>query len=58
MKTIANVIIMNSQNVKSEHMSAVILTSLFKEVSFVSAWRSSKEVANTGWPEVTQTPAS
>ena len=50
MKTIANVIIINSQNVKSEHLSTVIITSVFKEESFVSAWRSSTEVANTGLP--------
>ena len=31
MKTIANVIIINSQNVKSEHLSAVIITSVFKQ---------------------------
>ena len=47
MKTIANTIIINSQNVKSEHLLAVIITSVFKEESSVSAWTSSTEVANT-----------
>ena len=49
MKTIANIIIINSQNVKSEHLLAVIITSVFKEESSVSAWMSSTEVANTAW---------
>ena len=31
MKTIANIIIINSQNVKSEHLLAVIIISVFKE---------------------------
>ena len=31
MKTIANIIVINSQNVKSEHLLAVIITSVFKE---------------------------
>ena len=48
MKTIANIIIINSQNVKSEHLSAVIIISVFKEESSVSAWMSSTKVANTG----------
>ena len=43
MKTIA---IINSQNVKSEHLLVVIIPS-FKEESSVSAWTSSTEVANT-----------
>ena len=47
MKTIANMFIINSQNVKSEHLLAVIITSVFKEESPVSAWMSSTEVANT-----------
>ena len=47
MKTIANICIINSQNVKSEHLLAVIITSVFKEYSSVSAWMSSTEVANT-----------
>ena len=33
MKTIANIIIMNSQTVKSEHLLAVIITSVFNEES-------------------------
>ena len=45
MKTIANTIIINSQNVKSEHLLTVIITSVFKEESSVSAWTSSTEVA-------------
>ena len=31
MKTIANIIIINSQNVKSKHLTAVIITSVFRE---------------------------
>ena len=50
MKTRANTIIINSQNVKSEHLLAVIITSAFKEESSVSAWTSSTEVSNTGLP--------
>ena len=52
MKTIANIIIINSQNVKSEHLLAVIITSVFKEENSVSAWTSSTEVANTGLPNL------
>ena len=48
MKTIANIIIINSQNVKSEHLLVFIMTSVFKQESSVSAWTSSTEVANTG----------
>ena len=33
MKTIANIIIINSQNVELEHLLAVIITSVFKEES-------------------------
>ena len=66
MKTIANIIIINSQNVKSEHLLAVVVTSVFKEESFVSAWISSIEVANTAWtaktftgsPEIPQTTSA
>ena len=38
MKTIANmsIIIINGQNVKSEHLLAVIITSVFKEESSLS----------------------
>ena len=54
MKTIANIIIINSQNVESEPLLVVIITSVFKEESFVSAWTSSIEVANinTGLPKL------
>ena len=52
MKTIANIIIINSQNVKSEHLSTVIITSVFKEESSVFAWTSSTEVTNTELPKL------
>ena len=55
MKTIANIMIINSQNIKPEHLViiiAVIITSVFKEENFVSARMSSREVANTGLPEL------
>ena len=52
MKTIANIIIINSQNVESEHLSAVIIISVFKEESSVSAGMSFTEVANTGLPKL------
>ena len=52
MKTIAIRIIINSQNVKSEHLLAAIIKSVFKEESSVSAWTSSTEVANTGLPKL------
>ena len=52
MKTIANIIIINSQNVKSEHLLAVFITSVFKEESSVSAWASSTEVNNTVLPKL------
>ena len=56
MKTIANTIIINSQNVKSEHLLAVIIISVFKEESSVSAevsaWTSSREVDNTVLPKL------
>ena len=52
MKTIANIIIINSQNVKSKHLLVVIITSVFKEESSVSAWMSSTEVDNTGLPKL------
>ena len=51
MKTIANISISNSQNVESEHLLAVIITSVFKEESSVSTWTSFTEVANTGLPK-------
>ena len=47
MKTITNIIIINSQNVKSEHLLAVIITSaVSKEENSISAWMSSTEVAS------------
>ena len=52
MKTIANIIIINSQNVKSVHLLAIIITSVFKEKSPVSIWTSFTEVANTGLPKL------
>ena len=42
----------NSQNVTSEHLLAVIITSVCKEESTVSTWTSSTEVANTGLPKL------
>ena len=50
MKTVANLIIVNNQNVESEHL--VIIISLFKDESSVSAWTSSTEVTNTGLPKL------
>ena len=54
MKTIANMIISNSQNVKSELLLAVIITSVSKEESSrsVSIWTSCTEVANTRLPKL------
>ena len=48
MKTVANLIIINNQNVELENLLAVVIISLFKEESSVSAWTSSIEVTNTG----------
>ena len=45
-------VIINSQTVKSEHVSAVIIISVFKEESFVSACTSSTEVANIELPKL------
>ena len=57
MKTIANIIIIiNSQNVKSEHLLTVIITSVFKEENSVSAWTSSTEVANSPNTELPNLP--
>ena len=50
MKTVANIIIINSQNVKPEHLLAVIMMSVQK--SSVSAWTSSTEVINTELPKL------
>ena len=52
MKTIANIIIINGQNIKSEHRLAVIITSILKEESSVSTWTSSTEIDNTGLPKL------
>ena len=54
MKTIANIMIINSQNVKPEHLviSSHHITSVFKEKNLVSARMSSREVANTGLPKL------
>ena len=52
MKTIANIIIIKSQNVESEQLLAVIITSVFKEERSVSAWISFTEIANTGLPKL------
>ena len=48
MKTMVNIIIINSQDVKSENLLTVIITSVFKEENSVSTWMSSTEVTNTG----------
>ena len=53
MKTVANLIIINNQNVESEHLLVVVIISLFKDESSVSAWTSSTEVTNTGLPKLT-----
>ena len=52
MKTVANLIIINNQNVQLEHLLVVVIISLFKEESSVSAWTSSTEVTNTGLPKL------
>ena len=52
MKTVANLIIINNQNAESEHLLVVVIISLFKEESSVSAWTSSTEVTNTGLPKL------
>ena len=52
MKTVANLIIINNQNVESEHLLVVVIISLFKDESSVSAWTSSTEVTNTGLPKL------
>ena len=52
MKTVANLIIINNQNVESEHLLVVIIISLLKDESSVSAWTSSTEVTNTGLPKL------
>ena len=50
--TIENIIIINSQNVESEYLLAVIITSVFKEESSVSYCINSTEVTNTGLPKM------
>ena len=52
MKIIAKIIIINSQNVESYYLLAVIITSVFKEESYVSTWKSSTEVANNAMPKL------
>ena len=52
MKTVANLIIINNQNVEAEHLLVIVIISLFKEESSVSAWTSSTEVTNTGLPKL------
>ena len=42
----------NSQNAKSEDLLAVIITSIFKEESSISAWMSSTEVTNNELPKL------
>ena len=51
MKTIANIMIINSQNVKPEHLViiVVIITSVFKEENFVSATMSSVQRSCQHW---------
>ena len=36
----------------AEHLLTVIITSIFKEETSVSTWKSSAEVANTGLPKL------
>ena len=50
MKALENII--NNQHVKSKHLSPVIITSVYKEESSVSAWTNSTEVANNGLPKL------
>ena len=55
MKTIANIMIINSQNVKPKHLAISShhnISSSFKEENFASAWTSSREVANIGLPKL------
>ena len=52
MKTVANLIIISDQNVESEHLLVVVIISLFKDESSVSARTSSTEVTNTGLPKL------
>ena len=54
MKTVANIIISNSQNVELEHLLAVIIISASKEESSrsVFVWKSSTEVASTQLPKL------
>ena len=50
MKTITNIIIINSQNVESEYLLAVIKAPVSKKKFPV--WTSSTEVANTRLPKL------
>ena len=53
MKTIAYIMIINSQNVKPEHLAISSHHDIsFQEENFVSARMSSREVANTGLPKL------
>ena len=55
MKTIANIMIINSQNVKPEHLAISNhhnIMQFSKKKTFVSARMSSREVANTGLPKL------
>ena len=52
MKIIANIIVINSQNVESENLLGIVIKSVFKEGSSVSAWMCSTIVANTGLPKL------
>ena len=53
MKTIANIMIIHSQNVKPEHLVISNHYNIsFQRESFVSARMSSREVANTGLPKL------
>ena len=67
MKTIAKIIIINSQNVKSEHLLAVIIRSVSKKktLSPLDEFHRSRQQSKhwtaksaTGEPEIPQTPAS
>ena len=52
MRAIANIIIISNQTVKSEHLSVIMITSVFKEEISVSTWTSSTEVSNTRLPKL------
>ena len=62
MKTITNIIIINSQNVESEYLLAVIKTPVSKKKALSpSGWVPQKSPTldcqtATGWPEIPHTP--